>query len=176
MATSCELGGIDLLAILQVGGSLCPRGSRCLESQGLSPNAQYVRTSSFIAVPGSVFREKRDWKSLWHSWRLILSWHESLRAGDGRIDLMSKTFQSKPCIKCGSIEERNKRGACRACAKAYREAHREEKAARRKAYHETHPEKQKVCTKAYRETHQEEIAAYRKAYRKARKASDPCIG
>ena len=77
--------------------------------------------------------------------------------------------QAKPCIKCGSIEERDKRGECKACrkarAKAWHEAHREEK----KAYDKAHREEQKAYDKAYRKTHREE----RVVYRKARRASDP---
>ena len=96
--------------------------------------------------------------------------------------------QNKPCIKCGSTEERNRWGKCKACgktyreahkeeqkarAKAYDEAHREERLARSKAYHEAHKEEDLVRMKAYNETHQEEIAAYLKTYQKTRKASDP---
>ena len=95
---------------------------------------------------------------------------------------------AKPCVKCGSTEERNKRGACRACKKvyektyyeghrederayqkAYREGHREEIAARMKAYCKAHRKERAAWQKAYDEAHRKE----REAYKKTRRASDP---
>ena len=83
----------------------------------------------------------------------------------------AKIFRNKPCVKCGSTEERDKRGKCRACVKARREAHREKDLARMKAYCEAHRKEivayQKAYQKAYRETHREEIVAQKKVYNEA---------
>ena len=108
------------------------------------------------------------------------------------MEAQTDICQAKPCVKCGSTEERNQQGACRACVKArmkiynkahreekkaydkaHDEAHREERAAYNKAYYEANKEDAKANSKTYYEAHKEEVAARQKAYMKTRKASDP---
>ena len=99
------------------------------------------------------------------------------------MEVQTDIHQAKPCVKCGSIEERDKRGVCKACKRAYHEAHREEELVRMKAYDKAHREKKVAYDAAYREAHREELAAKQRAYgeahrkeraarERARKASD----
>ena len=84
------------------------------------------------------------------------------------MEVTTVIHQAKPCVKCGSTEERTEPGKCRACEKAYREAHREEKKAYDKAYRKAHREEIAACEKAYNESHREERNAYYKTHREER--------
>ena len=83
----------------------------------------------------------------------------------------SQCRESKPTTEFSksSYQRDGLRGTCKACDRAYRQAHKEQIAARHKAYRETHKEEIRSRSKAYRQTHREEIAAKHKAYREAHK-------
>ena len=86
-----------------------------------------------------------------------------------------KTPKTKICTKCGKRKRlelfyKNKSTAsktafhCKACAKTYHQAHKEEAAAHAKTYHQAHKEEAAACSKAYYQSHKEECMAKNKAY------------
>lgn len=95
--------------------------------------------------------------------------------------MTAPTIAEKRCTKCGETKsvdgfsrDRSRRDGlsphCKACRRAYYEAHREEKRANSRSYRDAHREELRAYDAAYLEAHREEHRAYNRAYGRDRRA------